>query len=1071
MHSILTQEQLNKQKAEARDAEVRQNLKSHCTKIRDGIKKNDSTSSIRAIWELFQNASDLALNGYTEIKITLTNDEFIFAHKGKAFTYDTLCSLVKQVSSHDKEDDIKVGQYGTGFLSTHTFGRYITVIGSMQISENPKVYVDVEDFIINRENFDNIPLFIEDMKNQILAVDELMNNEQKSEAREWTELRYRFCDESGNDLREQRIKITQTAIDEAIKLMPYVMTFNDNIGCCQIADQTRKWTVAFSKSDKVCNTPNLRCKTIVKKTNSCISDNIDCYYLELHGGESRIILPLRTETEVCALGDIPRFFVHFPLIGQNDFHVDFLFHSHRFTPKEKRDDIIVPRNNETTELSAKGNIAVLNEMTTMLWRFLEQHVHSWSNTIDMATIRIKTSGFDDDKTEQFYMDLKKQWSNELASLKLIDVDGLRYSFNDEQHPIVLEPKLESFITDKAEMDYLSVIYPYAKNSALIPEKEELLRWSKVVAEWDASKSERFLSLETIVNQVSKDKGDRLHDVLKMIVEAGAHEDFFEKYALIPNREGVLRKRNDLRDAQPIVKELYELVKAINPTICEKMVDESFADIVNLTDYTRMDLRNELNSFVESKEKQYWDNPLKPQPYDIGFEKSLIAMCSAFSTNNGDSKRNRLMPIICKFEGIEYMNQYIPQWKDEPTSFDLYRELFKSLVENQMKKIELRDAEWVEKNLENLILFVEDARGDDFKKFCTQYAIYPDMNGCLHKPENLKRNNGVNELLFDLYQEVMKDDLRSKCVDARFEEFFPKYSEADFQYTPQKVAREIQDVLEKDEFKDTKVIDIIDLTEMDGTEGEQWRRLFGIIYDKRESIRYNLGSKDERKAINRMLKKKNPEMMKKLAEVSERSDANVVLSALDATIENIEHNTYIKMLGDYAESHIKRFLEDALTPIEVNVKNEQGGQDFILSKKGYKDYYIEVKSRWESELSVEMSISQFERAVDNPERYALISMNMYHFDREKAEKGVRVELAEIQDNIKVLDNIGMLEKDLKERAADAFRGGKDEIRLDGSYSVRVPQNVFDLYPLNFAQFIGNLTSYFQTYEKGSEGQVH
>ena len=134
MHSILTQEQLNKQKAEARDAEVRQNLKSHCTKIRDGIKKNDSTSSIRAIWELFQNASDLALNGYTEIKITLTNDEFIFAHKGKAFTYDTLCSLVKQVSSHDKEDDIKVGQYGTGFLSTHTFGRYITVIGSMQIS-------------------------------------------------------------------------------------------------------------------------------------------------------------------------------------------------------------------------------------------------------------------------------------------------------------------------------------------------------------------------------------------------------------------------------------------------------------------------------------------------------------------------------------------------------------------------------------------------------------------------------------------------------------------------------------------------------------------------------------------------------------------------------------------------------------------------------------------------------------------------------------------------------------------------------------------------------------------------
>lgn len=52
MATILTQEQLEKRKAEARKEEIRQNVKSHCTKIRDGIRENGTTSGERAIWEL-----------------------------------------------------------------------------------------------------------------------------------------------------------------------------------------------------------------------------------------------------------------------------------------------------------------------------------------------------------------------------------------------------------------------------------------------------------------------------------------------------------------------------------------------------------------------------------------------------------------------------------------------------------------------------------------------------------------------------------------------------------------------------------------------------------------------------------------------------------------------------------------------------------------------------------------------------------------------------------------------------------------------------------------------------------
>ena len=212
MATLLTQQEREEKKRLARESEIRQNIKSHCTRIRDGIRKNGSTSGNRAIWELFQNAGDQAESA--EIKITLTNEHFIFAHKGEAFTFDSLCSLVKQVSSQEKEDDIKVGQYGTGFLTTHKFSRKILVNGSMRISDKnePEVYVDIDKFVIDRSNFDDIPLFIENMKNQILAVEELMDHDLQSSHREWTELLY--------ELNDERRNIVQVAIDRCNNSSP-----------------------------------------------------------------------------------------------------------------------------------------------------------------------------------------------------------------------------------------------------------------------------------------------------------------------------------------------------------------------------------------------------------------------------------------------------------------------------------------------------------------------------------------------------------------------------------------------------------------------------------------------------------------------------------------------------------------------------------------------------------------------------------------------------------------------------------------------------------------------------------
>ena len=403
-----------------------------------------------------------------------------------------------------------------------------------------------------------------------------------------------------------------------------------------------------------------------------------------------------------------------------------------------------------------------------------------------------------------------------------------------------------------------------------------------------------------------------------------------------------------------------------------------------------------------------------------------------------------MPIICRFEGIDgYEEIYIPAAADDQTGFDLYRQVFVSLVENQMMKIGERDKAWVDENMDDLVDFVDNARGDDYKTFCTQYAIYPDMNGYLHKPEDLKKNQNVKEKLFEFYESVIGDDLKGKCVDSRFEGFYQKYAEEAYQFTSSNVAKEIQNTLSADKYQDTILLDIIDLTEKEDAEGLGWRVLFKDIYDQRESIRYHLGSDDERKAINRMLKQKNPQLLTKMAEVSERKDSAIVIAKINETIDAYEHEQHIKMLGDYVETNVQQFIVDALFGAGITVVNEQCGQDLILSKSGFENYYVEIKSRWKDKEQAIMSATQFQKAVANPERYALISAQMWHFDQQRAEDGEVLTIEELNPYLRVCDNIGKLEEDLKKRVDEAFMGGEEDIRISGSYDVRVPQKVFNL----------------------------
>ena len=182
----LNNDELEMLQNQKREKERRQDNKQHATKIDQGLRSVDSqTGPTRAIWELCQNARDLAEDCH--IKIELSKDQFRFSHNGKPFDMDSLSSLIKQVSGQSKETDETVGQYGTGFLTTHYYGMKFFLYGSYQIGED--MYIDLDGFEIDRSH-DSIDDLIEKITRQLTKTDELLNKPYSSECKEWTTFVY-----------------------------------------------------------------------------------------------------------------------------------------------------------------------------------------------------------------------------------------------------------------------------------------------------------------------------------------------------------------------------------------------------------------------------------------------------------------------------------------------------------------------------------------------------------------------------------------------------------------------------------------------------------------------------------------------------------------------------------------------------------------------------------------------------------------------------------------------------------------------------------------------------------------
>lgn len=1003
----------------------------YCQKIRQGLENQESNTGIRAIWELVQNARDMSKNA--EIKMELTPTSFIFSHHGQPFDYTSFRALVKQDSSKDRRDANLVGQYGTGFMTTHIFNRLVYVSAPYAVKKSKEEisgYYQIRNFPLDRTKVDSEegPSV---MKGQLKKVREFCKMPLLSQITDdTTSFRY--------DLTENQATELSCYLERVIRLIPFVLVLNDTITKIEINDHHTARHYSFKKSGEgtVSKLEKEGWQEVVENVmlTNCSTwkeERISCKSLKSDKGDVVIIPPYPT-----SCGDvetIPSLFLWFPLLGTEKFGVNFIFHSKRFYPVEKRNNIMIPGTSQISKEKGGDNEAILKEMMQVVFSYYAQVEHAKELGIDMCRVAFPEN-YENEDTQRFYRELQQLWSQQIVSWKVLPI-GNEYHSVDENRVKLLHPNFYSLLNDEKRRSYEPVMAQYASTvndsegqPAMIP-ANHLIEWSEIVNRWGCGRDTEFFMTVTDVCKAIKNNGNELHSFLMLMKESG-NSKVMDEYPLLPNREGKLYKRLDLYYGEFLTDDVYQLVKEVMGDKADKMYAPSFLDVCLVNDYSTIGLQKDIAYTMNIwRNKTLSTNPSVELNDDE--LNALIQFCSATHLSEFKNQRGRIMPLIAQFYGKDFRVVPTIKYRDDEEE-EFYKPAFNLLLDYTLSRVSLKDAEWVNSHKQWLLSFLQEYApqdNDDRKKKLDTYGVLPNQKGDLCLKNDLKANKGVPDEMVAIYLAVFETDLRGDWIDSEFESIInltPVY--------PKEIASKIEEVLVRDMKKEDKnerlfekvVRNII----LKVGKSEDWKNWFSIIDDKKATYTFNMKTGKAQESLFSLMDNLDDDSLERLAKLGENGDIGGLISKMEkielqekeSTARFNHLHTIGKHIEDVLRGRIGRDLVETVMPETkddvITADDIQDGQDIIVRVKvngEWKEiYYVEVKSKWDFNDPAHMSTSQIKMASRHPDEYALCCVDLRPYkDQDLAKLSEEVIIGSTKVKMKIGSELSLMVSNILE----------------------------------------------------------
>ena len=293
--------------------------------------------------------------------------------------------------------------------------------------------------------------------------------------------------------------------------------------------------------------------------------------------------------------------------------------------------------------------------------------------------------------------------------------------------------------------------------------------------------------------------------------------------------------------------------------------------------------------------------------------------------------------------------------------------------------------------------------------------------------------------------MAKNEIRKELVYIEFNEFVAE----DRFVTSKYLTTEIEDIffgtdinnINEHPFK-VEILNIIK-----SLREKKYAELFPRLDDKKANVMLEVVTNENTKDDIFSIVTLGESDLKKLGKLVQEKNFSAILNAATILLQQQReteadfHHKY--EIGTYIEKLIREKLSKELQnrvsfgDNETETTNIQGGQDIVIFLDKNPVYFIEVKSRWNSQNSVSMSKLQLQRAVEENRRYALCTVDITRYPG----KNDRYKLStdEILPLTKFVTNIGDTIKPLIEDNLEAEKHQEKSIHLI-EYRGIIPQDI-------------------------------
>lgn len=1032
---------------------VQKSRKSHfesfANKIFTGIKEiNPEYAEKRAIWELFQNALDL-IDDEGKLSIERTNDGFKFSHNGKPFNDDNLGALVKQYSNGKTygSNGEQVGQYGTGFLSTHVYGKKILLSGSVQGGDGR--FRALNEFIIDRTALTPELLTLA-LMNQDDTVASLCdgNNEIINNPTTKTCFHY-ISQDSDIDAITNMLSYVKT-------LLPYIFCFNERLSLVTINDgiEERRYEKIFNNNG-----------TLIIKADEIPDNNITIDFLEIKSEKIKVVYPQPSHDFSC----IPKQFLFYPLMETVDIGINFLIHAQEFKPNRERDYLYKKDINEEVKKDVALNKILLTKAYDLIIEKIK--IDESLNFLDITNILFVANEAD------FEKNLKAKYINAVKCLRRVKVgddilDITKVSFFDKE----LLTKDETFTRH---------LFNVLSNFCILPSYETFIYLSKVVNNWidgsiDCLKVNSLNEVCKIISESSNGAYDSIQakqsfiSVLKII---STDIELLNEIPLIPNIHHQLKSFDRLRRWDVVEESLINIFDNLCASETERYLHPDFYFISTITQYSRENFKddfakfcnNELNSFINGYDK------------DLSYLFVKVDMLTFWLANFiGLNRSSELNKQLFTFFSVALKLDVVQGEISSPTVGTNYQPAFKLLSRIYIKSIKDRGAKCIEYNTGKLLELISYLNSNPNLKdeLLDKLPCFPNQSYQLKSQAEIKIDKVLDEDFKNEYFKITGKQIRDEMVLSDFEKYLQHKNiisgselgdEIEIKLSPNRVFLPTHQEEVDEQLKDDYAIllkTLLELIQYISQPNSQWGNwLRGINQVKEEILMHRFKDKNTRLSLFSILSE-DEDKINLLGRLAKIKNLQALIDAGEEKQkeENRKNNhlNYINYIGLLIQNLIETQLGFELAKtvsiikseedVELTTKEEQNGQDFIIYRDKEPIYYLEVKSKWDDNGRFALSKNQTEKCASKKDNYAVISVNVDRYKKKHFVEKENISFDDLKEFVRVNDNLGdYFEKLVSENINKSEIADPKLIEYRGS----IPQKLIDEAGRKFDPFVEEL----------------